>query len=193
MRASHALAAAVALLPLATAPAGASPVSYDVGFSVNTFTAAFGGAVPVDPVTGSFTITFDPTLTYTNSTAGIALNSLNITLGSSLSFNYNPAADGSFAAGTLRVGGLFNGADQIQYSPPTDDFWLYIQDFAGTPTFQQLGYVQSTSAGDFYFTLAQTASLRVTPSVVVAASEPASLLVVLAGLAGLGVLRRRRT
>jgi len=64
-----------------------------VTFTASGFTSAFGEPVPTDPVTGSFTITFDPTQTYVDQTVGITLNSLNISLGSTLAFDYSPTAN----------------------------------------------------------------------------------------------------
>src|SRR5580704_7430769 len=53
-----------------------------VTFTGLGITSAFGQEVPTDPVFGSFTITFDPTLTHVDQTIGITLKSLNITVDS---------------------------------------------------------------------------------------------------------------
>jgi hypothetical protein len=86
---------AVALLG-AFGVTSAATITDNVSFTAFGFTSAFGGAVPTDPVTGSFTITFDPTQSYSDpTTAGIVLHSLNIALDSSLSFTYSTT--GTFA------------------------------------------------------------------------------------------------
>ncbi len=75
------------------AQAGSVAVTYD--FRLGNFVGGFFGSpgpffVPVDGdlVTGSFTVTLDPSLFYTNETSGISLNSLTggPSIGSTLSF-----------------------------------------------------------------------------------------------------------
>lgn len=185
------IALAVMVLFAAAAPVDAGNMTYNVSFSANTFQVGSGAdPAPVDPVTGSFTITFDPTLVYTNTTAGISLNTLDITLGSPLSFSYDPAA-GGFPAGTLRVGGLSSGSDVITFSPSTNDFWLYINDFTGAAAFQQMGYTQTAvSSNNLFFTLNQTGSVTVTQTQPI--PEPASLSLLSLGLVGMGAARRYR-
>ena len=164
-------------------------VTYNVDFTAHTFQIGSGAdPAPQDPVVGAFTITFDTDVAVTNATSGITLKSLNISLGSSLSYSYDPNA-GTFPAGTLRVGGLNAGSDVIIFGPSTDDFWLYINDFNGTPTFEQLGYTQnSVSSNNLFFTLNQTGSVNVS-----AIPEPAAgFLTTVAPLAGLILIRRKR-
>ena len=105
-----------------------------VTFSATSFSSGSPGATPpVDPVTGSFTITFDPTMTYTDQTAGIKLTGLNIPLDSSLAFNYSPA--GPVADG-LVVGGLADGVCCLTINPTSSsDFYLYVTTFTTSPTF----------------------------------------------------------
>jgi hypothetical protein len=176
---------ALALILLASVPAGASIINLDVQFSANTFQAS-GGTPPVDPVNGEFTISFDPTLTYSNDAADITLKNLNINLGSAICFSYETVVDGSFAAGTLRVGGSFDGSDTVQYSPATDDFWLFIPGIATTPTFSQVGYAQVDAGNNLFYTINQTGSVTVTPI-----PEPVTLTLLALGGA-LTVMRRRR-
>ncbi len=74
---------ALALILLAAGPASATLMTYDVSFSANTFQVGSGAdPAPVDPVTGSFTITLDPAVHVVDDTADISLTSLNIALGS---------------------------------------------------------------------------------------------------------------
>jgi hypothetical protein len=173
------------------APVNGAMTTYDVTFSANTFQVGSGtNPAPVDPVTGEFKITLDPTVSVVNDTADISLTSLNIALDSPLSFTYNPAFDNPFAAGTLRVGGLFDGADGVQFNPSTNDFWLQITNFATAPAFEQVGYSQtSVSGNNLFFTINQTGSVDVTP---LATPEPTSLCLASFGLAMLGVGSRRR-
>src|ERR1700722_17540256 len=116
-----------------------------VTFTGSGITSAFGQAVPTDPVTGSFTITFDPTLTYVDQTTGITLNSLNISLVSALSFDYSPNSytigATTFGAGELVVGGVESGACCITLPSTDPDFYLQILTVTTTPAFNQLGYL----------------------------------------------------
>jgi len=164
-----------------------------VEFSASDFETDVGSSpAPVDPVTGSFTISFDPTLSYTDETAGITLSpgSLNIALGSTLSFSYN-APTSMLPVTTLVVGGISDGAQQVFVDPSTDDFWLFINDFATAPSFSQVGYSQtSVSAANLWDT--HSGSVTVTP-VTGGVPEPSTWAMMLAGFAGLGLLGYRKT
>ena len=131
-------------------------------------------------------------MTYTDETAGITLDSLNIALGSALSFSYSTT--GGFA-GILVVGGIADGASAIQYSPSTDDFWLFINNFTTTPTFKQVGYTQTAVSSDNLFYTPDpggTGSVTVTP-ISSGVPEPSTWAMMLAGFAGLGFLGYRQT
>ena len=183
------LSIALTLALQTSVPAIGAPITYDVSFIANNF-QTINVPAPVDPVVGSFTITLDPSLAVTDDTAGITLNSLNIALGSPISYTYNPAPSGPFAAGTLRVGGLSDGADSVTYSPSTNDFWLQITNFATTPAFEQVGYSQTSVSNDnLFYTINQTGSVSV--NVVPETSTIVLGFVGLASLAG-GYMTRRR-
>jgi len=176
---------AVLLLTLSmVSQARATTVTDLVTFSATDFTAVPSGTtVPVDPVVGSFTITFDPTQNYTNATSGIALYnapSLNIPLGSSLSFNYDTLT------GELVVGGIEYGTGIVEF-PGSDDFYLQIANFTTTPTFIQLGYVLN----DNYF-YTPGAGLDGTVTVgPVPAPEPCTMLLLGSGLVGIVTFRKK--
>jgi hypothetical protein len=195
MRTRLALAAfSVAMGSLLAGHAHAALVTDSVSFSANTFQTAFGDPAPVDPVTGSFTIKFDPTQTYTNATSGITLKTLNIALGSALSFSYDPNHPaGTLPAGTLIVGGSFDGPGMVQYQPTTSDFWLFITGFTTTPAFYQLGYSQVAALDrSLFYTINGTGSVTVTPVTTPGVPEPATWAMMILGFGLLGGAIRRR-
>jgi hypothetical protein len=165
-----------------------------VTFSASSFETDVGSdPAPVNPVTGSFTISFDPTLSYTDETAGITLTpgSLNIALGSTLSFSYN-APTSMLPATTLVVGGISDGAQMVQYMPSTDDFWLFINTFATAPSFDQVGYSQTAVSSENLFD-SISGSVVVTPITPGGVPEPSTWAMMLAGFAGLSLLGYRKT
>ncbi|WP_293458401.1 PEPxxWA-CTERM sorting domain-containing protein [Phenylobacterium sp.] len=175
-------AALAAGLAMSAGQAGAVTITKIVDFSATGFTGA-PGVTPTDPVTGSFLITLDTTQDYTNDTADIQLLSLNIDLGSTLSFNYSTT--GAYA-GWLYVGGLQLGPDFVQFF--SNDFYLQLADFGTSPSFNQLGYTKAN--GDYYYTTSPTSgSVTLTDPV----PEPAAWALMLLGFGGLGsALRRSR-
>jgi hypothetical protein len=182
------VSAIAACFALVTGAASAATLTEDVSFTASGFTSAFGQPVPVDPVNGDFTITYDPTKSYMDSTVGISFKSLNLALDSPLSFSYSPNAqtvDGVlFAAGELVVSGSAGGV-MVQFAPPSNDFWLHVDDFASSPTFDQVGYSQVASGGseNLFFTEAPTGTGSVTLTPV---PEPAAWAMILVGVGVVG-------
>jgi hypothetical protein len=72
MKALRSWVAAACILALGTGPANAITITETINFTASDFLAG----APVDPVIGSFTITFDPT-TSVNVGTTITLNNLN--------------------------------------------------------------------------------------------------------------------
>lgn len=76
-----------AVVLLTAASLQAAPVTYEVSFSANMFQVGSGAnPAPVDPVTGTFTFTLDPMVAVFNQTTGITMDSLDIALGSQISY-----------------------------------------------------------------------------------------------------------
>jgi hypothetical protein len=187
MRAVIALSSALMLVT--TLSASADTITDLVTFSATSFSGGAppsytGGTAPVDPVTGSFTITFDPTQTYSDST-GITLNTLNISLGSSLAFDYSPST------GELVVGGSSDGAASVFLESGNPDFYIQILNFSSASTFNQLGYV--TEDGSYFYSAIGTdaGSVSVTPEVS-ATPLPAALPLFASGFGVMGLLGWRR-
>jgi hypothetical protein len=168
-------AVALSLLCVLPRAAEASTITETIDFT------AKGSGGPVDPVTGSFTITYDPTLHYWNETGpDITLNSLNIALDSPLSFSYDP---GSY----LQVGGLAGSA--IGYSWGSNDFVLSL--FPSYAPYNFLAYSQVGQTSGFY---SSDVSATYTPVSLATTPIPASVLMMgtaLLALAGFGLARRQ--
>jgi MYXO-CTERM domain-containing protein len=192
MKLKHYLAAAALALTAFSGLASADVVYLDVTFTATDFSIyPAGGTVPEPTVTGEFQITFDTTQTYTDSTLGISLENLNITLGSALGFDYSPTGPN---AGILYVGGLAGGGADSVYIFPTpvnDDFYLQIDNIATTPSFDQLGYTQVASGDYFYYDISglNEGTVSVTN---VGTPEPAPVALLGLGLLAVATLRRRR-
>ena len=146
---------------------------------------------------GSFTLVFDPTLSYSNTTAGLTVNSLTgPTSASTLVFSYSP--------GSLSFGGLNAGAGYIAYD--TNDFVvqfnttnlanpyvLFLQrsritcaSGTGNQAFHSSGYTTTGDPTDVFFpTVANGVNINVTP-------KPSSFVLLASGLAGLGGMVRGR-
>ena len=196
---------AALVMSLATPPASASTIVDNVTFTAYFTSPNYGGgagplytsgSTPASPVTGSFTLTFDPTQTYLDNTAAITNPVLGgITSDSVFAFDYSPSAYTigmtTFAAGELVVGGSAAGACCILLPSTTNDFYLQVLTFTTSPTFQQVGY--ATANDDFFYTLngSSGGSVTVTPQTAVT-PEPGTLMLFGSGLLGLPYLLRRK-
>jgi hypothetical protein len=165
--------------------AHAATVTETFDFSATNFAFINGIPAPVDPVVGSFTLTFDPTSTYTDSTTGIVLNSLNIPLGSAISFDYNPTTD------FLVVGGLNLGASTIAITPAQDDFYLQVNNFTTDPSVHQLGYAEFAIPNGYYYTPVDDPTSG-TITEVAAVPEPSTWAMMILGFVGIGFMGFRR-
>lgn len=166
MRIATLVAAPLLALGLAGAPANAAIINVNSDFAAN----GFGPGAPVDPVTGTFSVTFDNSSSILNSVSGVTA-SLNIPV-DVIGFNYDPDFD------ILNVGGLFGGVDRILFS--TNDFVLIVTGVSTAPAFGGFSYTQ-TSETTFF----STESGSLTPAAV---PEPFSLTLLGAALACLAII-----
>jgi hypothetical protein len=164
--------------------ATAATITQSIDFTASDFTSVPGAPPPpVSPVTGRFTLNFDPNLDYNNDTTDISASGLNINLGGfggDLAFNYNSLFrileihTGNFVS----VGGGTNGLFLVlnyETNPYFDALFVYAQE----------GHSFTYTAGTV--SVAYSPSLTTTPI-------PSSVLMLLTGLAAMGgmsVFRRR--
>jgi hypothetical protein len=162
-----------------SSPANAGPITEQFDFTVPTLQAG----APISPVTGSFTVTFDPLVDSGSFTsAGLVVNSLNLPV-LPVGFQYFA---GPINGGTMVFGGTVNGSNDAL---GTDDFILTILQAASlTPS---ATFFQYTTANGLGFNAVGAINLKVTP-VVAAVPEPFTMSMFAAGLLGLGASRRRR-
>lgn len=114
-------AAAVAALLAVSAPASAALVTetYDFSFS-NFIDVGLAVPSPIAAISGSVTLTFDPTMDADNVTSGVVVNYLNgAPLASPVGYTYfAPTSPGGWAY--LAIGGIAFDADFIAFG--TNDF-----------------------------------------------------------------------
>lgn len=155
---------------MAAGTANAVPTTWNIDFEASGF-----NVLAPDPMSGSFTLTFDPTQGVSNSTAGLTVNSLAA-----------PTTDGpgySYVLGTDRLilGDLLNGTGT--HFDFTNDWSLVIYNFTTGPGFFFSATNRFEQGSEMPYVL--NASVSVVPL-------PPALLMVLSAFAGLGLLRRRR-
>jgi len=151
-------------------------VSFDL--IASGFRDVFGSAsAPVDPVTGSFSITFDNSTDLREQSAGATVSGLNLAMDGPLGFAYGRMAD------VLIIGSLFNGAQSV--GGGTNDFVFGINNISTNPTAVDFAYAQRASPSNF---LSRNVAIALTPT---ATPEPGTLALMATGLTAAWLRRRR--
>jgi hypothetical protein len=193
----------VAGATLFSVEAQAAVVTETYDFTLGDFVDPYAGATaPTSTVTASFTLTFDPSVAYTDETSGVTVNELSVPLDSAVGFSTFPGSTPSDPY-FISIGGIEHGAGVVYGG--TNDFVLQLE-FAneaslGSPTLplcSDSGYICGPAPPDS-FASGYTSSgypssffVATSASVAVAVPEPAAWAMMLVGLAGLGVASRSR-
>ena len=145
---------------------------------------SFGGAPPIDTITGSFTLTFDPTVPVYDSTAGLVVNNLSIsTLLDMQGVSFTPF-------GLLGFGGIFSGVAGA--TSGLDDFYVAMfQPLSDTPIYGGSFYTRSSAHG-VWSALSATITAYDGPARGAAVPEPGAWALMIMGFAAAGATLRRR-
>ena len=183
MRSKFWAAAGAALVVAMAGAASAATITKTYSFAGTGFVGFYlNTPPPIDPLIGSVTVTFDPTQFATNETNGITVDSSNFSLGSAISFNYNPWSDQI----------IFGGANisTIAVGPGTDDFALDIlHATSAAPQYHTAIYTRASTPGEVW---AGPLSFRSAVPTVDAVPEPQTWALMLLGFGSAGVMLRRR-
>ena len=187
--------ASLAAIGMLAASAQAATITENLSFSLSGFVDVSGdNLAPPDPlVTGSFTVTYDPTQSYGSDTTDIVVHSLNgVTVDSPLGFTYQ--------SNLLEFGGTTTGSNYVAYG--TNDLVVSfdLTDPAhpafvpcSTPGYTCGQYTGDADIAASGYTTAGTSSAwfyNLTTSVVTTVPEPSPLWLMGLGL-GLTAFARR--
>src|SRR5579862_2660659 len=180
-RAAMAACGGAAILTAASA-ASAAVIKETITFDASSF----GSGAPDDPVSGSFTLSFDPTLDYTSWTPGVAVNALSIPGLPSTAYFTSVAGSNEDELAISTLGPNPGPADYFELNLSGGSAAVFAGKGSGVLTANNTASYYSTAVGSGFTSHTGTYTVTGVP-------EPAAWVLMMIGLAGLGgVLRRSR-
>jgi hypothetical protein len=169
------------ILIFAANPTFAAPVTKTFAFTATDFEYIFGsGPPPVDPASGTVSVSFDDSIDQTDVTTGVQFSGFNFAVDTATAtpgYTYD-LADDLLLIGTVCNCG-FGGVDAI--GPGSDAFLLGIFDPAGAHDF---GFFLFSQAGSDTLAIADSGSVAAVP-------EPTIWILMTSGFCMIGATLRR--
>jgi hypothetical protein len=176
--------------------AHAAPITENINFSLSGFVDVINTAPsPITLITGSFTVTYDPTLTYSSDTTDIVVHSLNgVTVDSPLGFTYG--------SDLMEFGGTQTGSNYVtnftndlvvsfNLTDPANPTFVPCStsgyscgNYTGSSAIDASGYSEAGTSSIWFYSAQK--------SVVTTVPEPATLSLMGLGLALTAFARRAR-
>lgn len=172
----------VLALSLVAGVASAATITRTYSFTFSDFTPGVpGNPAPVDPVTGSFSVTFDPTVAVSDTTDGLDVHGVNLPISGHFAYSFTPF-------GALTFGGIAWAGDQASAASfGTDDFSMAFFHPLTTPIAPSAFYTRAGVPNAWFAGTGVVTAIDGVP-------EPSTwgLTIVGVGVAGAALRRRRR-
>ena len=175
--------AVAAALLAAGSQAHAATITRTYSFKMTDFSAFFPGSpAPVTPLSGSFTVTFDPSVAVYDATVGLTVHNVNLPIGGVFAFDYTPF-------GMLSLGGIVSPWDQVAAETfMTDDFYVGFFHPLTDPIAPSASYTRAGVNNAWFSDAGVVTAIDGAPAV----PEPSAWSLLILGFAGLGSALRRR-